>query len=190
MIVNGVPYPINVKDEETLTEWISSIDRPISSWSKDKIINNLVHLEINVHFYFQSSNIETKELAICNVNQTMANYLFQHLARAPKGELMWRTKPKYDILPVSFPSDLSKIMGREKIDQLILFKGEKKILPLDEAKDLLGLEGWGVDFENDEIFPLVAPIGEWSIYKGYMRYSVHIDGVDTVRTSGLKSGLK
>lgn len=186
MIVNGVLYPLNVKDEESLNEWISSIDRPVS-YSDVATVNGSSHTEVFKNAIFNTSNMESKNFAIANVVQSMAFSLFFHLAQSPKGELIWRMKPDFGIFPEAFPSDLSMVMDRNKIDQLIFSKGGAKLLPLKEAKVLLGLEEWASDPIKDEILPLAAPIGEWSRYAGYMRYSVHVDGV---ATDPLKRGFK
>ncbi len=186
MIVNGVPYPINVKDEETLYEWISSIDRPVS-YSDEGAINGYVHDEVFKFAWFNTSNMDSKELAIAHVVQGMALSLFFHLAKSPKGELIWRIKPDFGIYPEAIPSDLSKVMDREKIDQLLLSEGETRSLSLQDAKSFLGLDDWVSDLTRDSIFPLAAPHGEWSRYAGYMRYLVHVDGV---ATDPLKRGFK
>lgn len=187
MIVNGVPYPINVKDEETLNDWISSIDCPVSS-SDEGEINGYAHDEVFKFAWFNIHNMASKELATAHVAQGMALSLFFHLAKSPKGEIIWRIKPDFGIYHEAIPSDLSKVMDREKIDQLILSKGETRSLSLQDAKSFLGLNDWVSDLTRDSIFPLAAPIGEWSRYAGYMRYSVHVDGVATdPLTRGFKS---
>ncbi len=132
MIVNGVPYPIDVKDEETLNEGIKSIDRTSYSSLGDPEEEGF-HKEIINSRLFKSDDGDSKKFAIANVTQNMAFHLFTHVGNLPEGKIIWGIKPDFGIFSFIMPNQ-----------------------------------------------PIGLDRGGWALYKGYMKYSVWVNGKATV----------
>lgn len=132
MIVNGVPYPINVKDEDTLYEWIGSIDRTSYSSLGDPEEEGF-HEEFIKSRLFKSDDVDSKKFAIANVTQNIAFQLFTHIVNLPEGKIVWGNKPDFGIYSFCIPNQ-----------------------------------------------PIGLDRGGWALYKGYMKYSVWVNGKATV----------
>lgn len=185
-MINGVPYPFSVKDETSLLAWIASIDREVDESTTahpikygGQVTPPVTSIEYNSHreiyraAYFKQDDIESEAFAKAIVCQHMAMELFSHLINAPKGKIVWRVRPEFDVSLDTIPADLSKFMNRGQIDAALGNVANGPI-SLDEAKVAIGKPDWGTDFTTDSIFPVAAPLGEWRLFKSYARYSVVI----------------
>lgn len=181
-MINGVPYPYDVKDEASLLAWISSIDRetdestiahPIryagQTTTTAATLNR--HREVYRSSHFKHGDDPSEEDAKRLVCQQMAMELFAHLIHVPHGKLVWRIRPEFDVSFDSIPSDLSQVMDRRQVERALGALPNRPI-SLDSLKKEIGKEDWATDFSTDSIYPVAAPVGEWRIFKSYMRYSV------------------
>lgn len=122
------------------------------------------------HFRGNDDSIVAAKQLVCS---SMAMELFSHLIHVPKGKLVWRIMPEFDVTHDTIPADLSKRMDRKQIDKALGVS--KGCISLDVAKKELGLGDWAPDYCTDSIFQVAAPIGEWRLFKSYMRYAVILD---------------
>lgn len=182
--INGVPYPITVKDEKTFAEWVASIQRDMDESRSQNPVKYVIgkpaavppieqnqHRELFKSAYFRDGDAESEAFAKAVTCQQMALELFSHLIQAPEGKIVWRIRPEFDVSLVNIPSDLSQIMMRAQAER-VLGNVEPKPTSLDEIKVALGKSEWATNFMTDSIFPVAAPFGEWRVFKCYMRYSV------------------
>lgn len=178
-MINGIPYPLNVRDEASLNDWIGSIQREVG-YSKsalaidrnDTAERNAFSKHTEVLKYANFNSEKEKGFAEQVVCQAMASILFSHLIHVPNGKLIWRVRPEFDVSHDTIPADLSKIMTREQIDDALGKVTDPSPISLEEAEKELGKTNWGINFVTDTIFPVSAPLGEWKLFKSYMRYSV------------------
>jgi len=171
--INGVEYPMTVKDRQTFYAWVSSIDRETETVSKlSGGINPFREvLRAAIFKYGDETSTSFAESFVC---KAMAIHLFTHLIHTPKAKLIWRIPPEFDVHQDTIPSDLSQVMNRDQIDKEI---GKKTgPISLEEIKISLGKEDWATDFMSDTIFPAAAPKGEWRYLKSYMRYALMLNG--------------
>ena len=183
--INGVPFPKDVKDEETFLSWLSSIERESENAVDTKCLTEAFHLS-----HFKNEDDESERVAKRIVCQNMAIDMFSHLIHAPKGKIFWRIRPEFDVSVDTIPSDLSLVMNRSQIEKE-LGNPPIKNVSLVELKKAIGRPDWAVDFVTDTIFPAAANLGEWRIFKAYMRYSVVVDGeiiFSRYRTNRIISG--
>lgn len=179
--INGVPYPIDVKDWESLNDWMNSIDRrQIRTNGAPFPGANDGHRELAYSAYFLGGDTASRDKAMAHVCSSIAHAMFDHIVNVPNGTIVWRIDAQCQITDTQIPSDLSKKMRRAEILDRMGPPVSRPQGPISiaELKKAIGHEDWGHDFSEDAIFPLAAPKGEWRIYKGYCRYSVVLDVVE------------
>jgi hypothetical protein len=157
-MVNGVPYPRDVQDRESFSEWLNTIDRPTAHSTSAFVryvsggeVVQTPHKQWYMGSIFEEANSDSKDVAVKLITRAMANCLFQDLIMSPASTLVWRIEPEFDIQHLTVPAT--------------------NPIPKNDQNDGLP-EGWAEDFVTNQIFKVAAPIGIWRIFKGYVRYSV------------------
>lgn len=177
--VNGIPYPYDVKDMESLKLWISTIDRPVQeSNTSTAVPTGQSHRELMERAIFRHDDEKSLSVAKATVFGNVAQEMFSDLVNAPKGTLVWRIRPEEDVYHLAIPADLSRIETRKQAEERYIPPGYpfmQKPYSLEQMKSDVGL--WEVDFSADRLIPVDEPLGTWRHFKVYVRYSVVVDGI-------------
>lgn len=188
-MINGVPYPINVKDEKSLQEWLASIVRETEEATGPSAFTGYTselprndHRELMKSAYFKHGDADSEAFAKALVCQQLAIELFSHLINAPGGKIVWRIKPEFDTSLDTIPADVRR-MGRGALEKL-LGNVPNKPVSLEELKKMAGKDDWAVDFTTDSIYQAAAPFGEWRTFKSYARYSIVV-GKQVISPKGI-----
>ena len=176
--INGIPYPIDVRDEDSLREWISHLNQikldPNDDAAWENFKQNRDKFKVVEHSsYFNINNKQSMALAKSSVCQSTAMDIFTHLMRIPGGQVVWREEPEFDIhVDNLIRSDLSKVITRKDICNTETAEGKKLSYSDLEAR----FEGWAFDFTTDNMYPVAAPKNTWYRFLSYVRYCVMLNG--------------
>lgn len=176
LVVNGVPYPSEVRDLASFQRWISTIDRPEGS-SDGPFVEQASdgalktgHRELSWRVIYKEGDETSLSIARVIVFQTVALQMFEHIAMVPKGKIVWRIPIEEGIYKnVIIPSDLSGIISRPDAEKL---KYSDNVPDSVVLADLKPNDNYAVSFFSDQLIPISDETRSWSRISAYVRYSV------------------
>src|SRR6185312_3030007 len=180
-IINGVPYPEDVVDLDSLNAWIARIERPFLASNsatttahfysyatgirETEIIN---HREIFRKVPFFDGDMNSKRDAEAQCCKYIAAEMYNDIVRVPSGTVIIRIPPEMDVsYETTIPADLSLVKSRDRLEKEGVLQGNRPI----NLESVLPDDSWAVDFCTDAILKVGEHSRQLRQMKIYARYS-------------------